>query len=177
MKTPTTPRPKNHDPEVIRAAAEKFAPQVVEWCNDESPLEDVTNDLVKAMRFCSDGYKIAKELDHIYSPDARLVEILDSAGMFKSSAREAACEKWVKENEMEAPLIGASVTCSKHSDAGIGVVVRNFKDGRSTVSFSSMGHVLEGKGTHGFILDWETLELVELNAEASRPAVSTIPNS
>ncbi len=157
MKTLTTPRPKTSDAEIIRKAAEKLAPEVAEWIGDGTPVEDIIPDLEKAMRWSRDGYKLARELDD-YDPDAQLVEILDSAEHYKSQAKEKACEEWVKSEGLEAPEIGSEVIDSAKPEHGVGIVGRNWPDGRSTVSFATLGHVTEGMGCHGLILEWERLE-------------------
>ena len=139
-----TPRPKHNDDAIIRIAAEKLLPEVMGWLGDAGiPENEVLDDLAKAMRWGSDGYKIAKDLD-CYEPDAALVEILDAAGSLKSAAREKACAEWVIANGLEGPELGAKVTSTTRPADGLGTVTRNWPDGRSTVAFHSAGHVTEG---------------------------------
>jgi hypothetical protein len=159
MKTLTNPRPKHNDDAIIRIAAEKLLPDVMGWLGDAGiPENEVLDDLTKAMRWGSDGYQIAKEMDS-YEPDAVLVEILDAAGHLKSSAREKACAEWVIENGLEGPEIGAKVTSARRPNDGVGTVTKNWPDGRATVAFHAAGHVTEGIGCHGFIIEWEDLIL------------------
>lgn len=158
MKTPTTPRPKTSDPAIIRKAAELLAPEVADWCGDGTPAEELIPVLEKAMRWRRNGYELARELDS-YEPDAQLVEILDSAEHLKSRAKEKACEEWVKAEGLEPPPIDSEVTDSTNPQNGTGIVLQNWPDGRSTVSFASLGHVTKGNGCHGLLLDWEKLEI------------------
>ena len=138
------------------------------------PAEDrnlTIRDLAEALEYHEDGYELAKELDGPYAPDAALVEILDSASHLISSAHTVACEKWVVESGLKGPDVGTRVVSTKrhYQDAGEGIVVRNNKDGRSTVSFPKLGHVghLEEKirsgkvSQHiGAIIEWESLNVV-----------------
>ena len=165
MVTPTTPRPKRTDTDIITEAARQLAPKVKAWLRsgiegDDTELSDIESDLVKAIRYDDDGYAIARDLDGKYSPDAALVEILDEAGSLKSSALSKAQAEWVKANNLTPPEIGTRVQCVKphgiRKDAGVGTVTRNFDDGKSTVNFPALGHVLSGTGAHGLILEWES---------------------
>jgi hypothetical protein len=158
--TRTPPRPLRRDTEVVRAAAEKLAPQVLAWCQDETAdLAVITADLVKAIRWNDDGYDIAKSLDD-YSPDAELVEILDAAGMLVTTAWEAACREWVTAHNITGPEVGALVSHTRKKDAGLGEVIRNEPDGRSVVFFPDLGHVKQGTGYLGLYVEWELLKPV-----------------
>jgi hypothetical protein len=131
---------------------------VVEWYQgDADEIDSVADDLTKALRWHTDGYELASELDS-YSPDAALVEILDDADHLIRSEHEKACIAWVEANGLKGPEIGTQV---KHKRGGeeLGTVTKNWPDGRSTVGFPTLGHVTEGTGCHGFILEWETLIL------------------
>lgn len=157
MKTPLTKRPKSYDETIVKCAAEKLLPEVIGWLGgDGTPEPEVLEDLIKALHYGDDGYEIAKSMDGNYSPNTALVEILDGAGRYKRSALEKACIEWVAAEGLEGPELGANVTHSRYKDA-IGTVMRNWPDGRSTVAFPEFGHVTEGTGCHGFILEWETL--------------------
>ena len=152
------PRPSRRDPEIIAAAATKLAPQVIEWMTGtDSDLPQLIEDLKKAMRWDSDGYQLARRMDD-YEPDAQLVEILDEAGHLVRAEHEKACIAWVEANGLKGPEIGARVKYHRQGEE-LGTVTRNWPEGRSTVAFASLGHVTEGMGSHGFILEWEALTL------------------
>ena len=157
-----TPRPKRTDQAIIQEAARQLAPKVKRWLEDFGTiLEDIESDLVKAIRYDDDGYALAKDLEGNYSPDAALVEILDETGMLKSAALRKAQTEWAKANSLTPPEIGTRVRCviglRKVKDAGVGTVICNHPDGKSTVNFPALGHVTAGCGAHGMILDWESL--------------------
>jgi len=157
MKTPRRKRPNINDEAVVKYAAEKLLPDMINWLGEDDEAEsEILEDLIKAIQYADDGYEIAKRLDGNYSPDAALVDILDRASSYKRSALQSLCTEWVISEELEAPQIGSHVTHIRYNDA-IGTVVRNCSDGRSTVAFPTLGHVNEGNGCHGFILEWESL--------------------
>ena len=158
--TMTPARPKRSDDSIISAAAKRLAIEVKQWLNDESTLEEIEADLVKAIKYDSDGYDIARRLDGQYSPDAALVEILDNAGHYKSSAQTKAETEWVNANNITPPAIGSKVSYKQHGYDGktiSGEVTENHKDGKSTIFCASLGHVKSGIGTHGHIVEWERL--------------------
>lgn len=164
MQTVTPTRPQRRDPEIIQIAAAKLAAVIVkEWIDDGTPVEDVAKDLERAMRWDDDGYAIAKKLDGYYDPDARLVDLLDQAGHLIRVAHDEACREWVKTVGAEPPAVGARVTCEAPRCAGVGEIVVNHPDGRSTVCFPDAGHVKQGSGTHGFVLEWEKLTILSEN--------------
>lgn len=99
----TTKRPTRQDEDVIQKVAAGLANRVVKWSNGEISLEDATEDLKKALKWGgTDGYEIAKRLerDAGYSPDAGLVEELDSAVFVMSKAHSDAQAEWVSKNNI-----------------------------------------------------------------------------
>lgn len=172
MKLKTTvPRPKRNDPDVILAAARGLAPALLNWSNQGGSsfvaqgeeLERTVTELADILkyRYNDDGYSLAKNLEHNgWDADSELVEIMDEAAYTVRQAWDKACQKWVADNKLKGPAIGAEVTWLRHPDYGVGKVRSDHADGRSTVAFASQGHVTEGVGCHGNIIEWEELELV-----------------
>ncbi len=156
MNEPTPPRPKQHDSAIVLEAAQQLAPKVKEWCGDgDADLDDIVADLVKVLKWESDGYQLAKDLDGQYDPDAALVEILDEAGWIKHRALENAEEEWVKANSIQPIPLGTKVTWPKMG-AEIGVVGKNYPSGKAVVAFASLGHA----SGSGYIVEWEKLTVV-----------------
>lgn len=159
MKT-TTPRPTLNDPEVIAAAARKLAPEVKKWAEDpDVPLAEIEAELREAIKFHDDGYAIARELGRQYDPDARLVDILDQAYGAKTDALRALERDWVQANQLQPIPLETKVRWQKKPAAGVGIVVNSYPEGKATVMFPSLGHVREGVGCHGFIVNWEELTI------------------
>lgn len=161
----TPKRPARHDDLVVQAAAKEILPKVMEWLNDdEYELSAIEGDLVKALKHNSDGYDIAKSLEvrSGYSPDAALVEILDGCAFAKIKAHDKLCRDWVSANSIKEPPLQTRVTWSRKADAGVGVVVKNYPEGKSTVSFAALGHVPSGQiGCQGYVVEWEQLTVVD----------------
>jgi hypothetical protein len=173
MIPPNTPkRPARKGDAVIQFAANALAHDVQQWCQDNTSLEQLEEDLGKALHYSRDGYRIAKELEKEgYDPDEELVEILGKAAYYFNESWITACMLWVKDNNLAPPEIGIQVrqinliVHPNLTDPGIGTIVSNHPDGRSTVSFPDLGHIGHIKdrdpkstGTIGFIVEWENLE-------------------
>lgn len=160
MENTALKRPTLHDPEVIAAAARKLAPAVKEWVEDSAvTLAEIEADLREAIKFYDDGYAIARELDSQYYPDARLVDILDEAFGAKTDALRALERDWVQANQLQPIPLETKVRWQKKPAAGVGIVVNSYPEGKATVMFPSLGHVREGVGCHGFIVNWEELTI------------------
>jgi hypothetical protein len=150
-------RPTINDETVIYQAAKILAVKVAEWLDDgeTAPTDsELIENIKDAIRHNDDGFDIAVEMQDIgYDPDAELVDILDKAFIIKKALVEEACEDWVIVNKINGPDIKTKVLVNGNT----GIVIKNHKDGRSTVSIPALGHVLEGAGTHGKVINWEDL--------------------
>lgn len=154
------PRPTIHDEEIVKKAAEKLANKVSEWLKDDLTVEEAIEDIYKAIRFNDDGYAIARNLEtQGWSPDMELVEILDNASCYILNTLKKAEEIWVKESGLQPFPIESLVKWTRKPAYGVGIVISNHSDGKSTVMFESQGHVRQGTGTHGFVIEWEALVL------------------
>jgi hypothetical protein len=170
-------RPTRNDDEIVRKAAERLMPDVLEWLssngddvsNDEEERNNTLDQLVGAIKgsFDNDGYHLAKELDRDgWDPDSRLVEILDSADSFlRDEVRKASIE-WFKSEGITPHPTGARVKSKQRGDSfgKIGTIVSFQEDGRYTVNIPELGHKdpndRKSTGTIGQILDHENLECV-----------------
>lgn len=162
-------RPTINDDEIIKIAAAALAPKVIKWMKSEdwslgdSPtVEEVADDLEKAMRWGNDGYDIAKNLDTKgYSPDEQLVDVLSQAFTLTRNALIAAEVEWVKASGAQPIPIESKVRWKRKHQELVGIVTSNHQDGKSTVMYPDLGHIREGVGSHGYIIQWEELEVVE----------------
>lgn len=158
----SAPRPNKFSPEIIRQTANELARQIKsDWLRDDTPVEDIIKDLEPHLRWDRDGYKLAKSIDG-YDPDAQLVEILDQAAIILDRHHQAALIAWVAQTQSTAPEIGSLVTCDRHKDSGVGEIITNYPDGRSTVCFPLLGHQKTTPSppvscTRGFLINWEDL--------------------
>src|SRR6267154_1557943 len=94
-------RPGYFDEIVTKRAAEFLLPYVVEWLGDEAN-DRVLPNLIEAMRYCDEGYELAKALEHRgWSPDSELVEILDNAAHKRYEAHNEVMATWVKSHDLK----------------------------------------------------------------------------
>jgi len=148
-------RPKLNDDAVIALVSNELSTDVADWVGSQENLKEIRHDLTRALKFSSlDGYDLAKRLDY-YDPDTELVNILDDADSMMYSAYNIICRKWVSDNGLVGPEIGTIVDCILKNIKG--EVVNNYDYGQSSVFCESLGHVREGLGTHGVVVNWEDL--------------------
>ena len=165
MNTTIPPRPKSSDPAIVEAVARRLAPSVLQWDPAGDDEESIAASLIEMLKNTHDhdGYKLARELEQYqyYDSDAMLVDILDSTGHLFHEELAKASKAWVEEHLPPEPPVGARVYQKGLEEKnGIGIVIRNYPDGRSTVNFAQLSHVTEGTGTHGLVLEWEKLEIL-----------------
>jgi hypothetical protein len=155
-------RPTINDPEIIRAAAEKILPKVMQWLPDYEPEESVLHDLCHAMKWGrDDGYAMTKRLDDKgWSPDSELVDIMNDAGFELSSVLEKAEREWVIETGAIPVPVNSRVTWNGRLKEGIGVVTRNDDCGKSYVHFP-----IQKEGAC-YIIPWEKLTVSETHPDA-----------
>lgn len=150
-------RPKLNDDAVIALVSNELSTDVADWVGSQENLKEIRHDLTRALKFSSlDGYDLAKRLDY-YDPDTELVNILDDADSMMYSAYNITCRKWVSDNGLFGPEIGASISFAFDGKQIEGEVVNNYDYGQSSVFCESLGHVREGFGTHSVVVNWEDL--------------------
>ena len=102
---PGTPRPAEHDDDVIQRAARLLTEDLVKQRPNDFKTEDVdviVADLVANIGAHTDGYDLAKALEEWgWAVDAELVEILDGASQCIDQAHEETVELWVKRMKLE----------------------------------------------------------------------------
>jgi hypothetical protein len=94
-----TKRPTIHNEAVLEHGTQVIAKILARWCEEGKQPEDYLEDAKKVVSKAtySDGYGIAKELDHLgYDPDYTLVEELDSVGVRLRCKLEEVIKAWVK---------------------------------------------------------------------------------
>lgn len=156
-------RPKESDPDVIQAAARALAERLrSEFSAEDFPSPDTETELAGVIGRQHDGYDIAKHLErsHGWNIDAATVEILDEADYAISSAQRQMEARWVELAKPTPSLaIGARVRHRiRWEDHDVEVTAIDAKQGKYTVLVEALGHVREGVGTHGFIVNWEEVE-------------------
>ncbi len=172
MNTTTTraPRPAPHDPAVLDAALAVLWPEIVSW-NADMDDEDSRIALRSALAgYDLDGYKLASELERDgWDPDAALVEILDGASHAVHAAHDAVVKAWVAEHgwpcarlppgtrvraRVGGRMVEGEVTTPEHG------AERYEAHAHYLLFCESEGHVRAGLGSHGFVVDAESVEVV-----------------
>jgi hypothetical protein len=100
-------RPKFNCAQAKEMAAAAMVPQLVTCqCFAEADPEKLKHDLIRATRFCLDGYYIAKELDRLgyYDMDAETVGVLDAFLSVLLYAHEQLQAEWVEMNHITISL-------------------------------------------------------------------------
>jgi len=115
-------RPRYGSQEVRALAIEAILDDVIEWLQASDVDRDrVSNQL--AASFGRNGYDFAHNLDsrHGWEPDARLVEILDSADL--SSAHRKVQAAWVKAYGIAVPFkVGDQVSTASYPKACVAAI-------------------------------------------------------
>ena len=81
--------------EIVEFIINKILPDVIAWVGDAgTDIDRVKGDLRRAIKYNYDGYEIACDLDRKgWSPNAKLVEILDNAFLYRTEAIKQFKEK------------------------------------------------------------------------------------
>lgn len=166
-------RPNSGNRYVRKAAAEAFLPSLQAWIGEPGREEETANDLFEIARWGHlDGYRLAKELEakgYIANPD--LVDLMeDFIGILGDVTRHAV-RTWVASNKIRpARAQGEAVTIRTWNDSGQRCSYRGIisevheADARYLVRVPELGHVEDGLGCHGFVIDAEDISDDEAQA-------------
>lgn len=138
---PPPPRPDRFSEDVLRAAAKALLVEL------KVTGDDAERVLMKAIRFESDGYRIARALDNEgWSVDAEMVETLDGALCHQTTAHDAIIAAWVNEWRIEPDAdVGARVRFKQRGATLEGIVDRvETKRAQYVVRCHVLGHVRPG---------------------------------
>lgn len=152
-------RPSIRDQEIIKSVARELAVEILkDQCN-----EDAVSSLVSVLQRNpgGDGYQLAKYLDddHGWDVDVDTVEILDSAYSSLHVAARKLTAEWVERNAIKPKRkIGDIVGIVQRGINYTGEIVKiDEPQATYTVMSAQCGHVREGLGTHGFIVNYEDI--------------------
>jgi hypothetical protein len=168
---PPPPRPTQNDPAVIDAALARIWPEIVAWGIDEDD-EDSKGSIREGLDgHHLDGYAFARSLEHDgWDPDSQLVEILDGASHHLHTAHDKAVAAWVAEHGWPGVRlpVGTRVRAKVGSRMVEGEVSqpehgaeRYDNHAHYLLWCPSEGHVKAGCGSHGFIVNAESVEVLK----------------
>lgn len=161
-------RPRKSSDLVIYRTAGQLAHKINEWSDDEFEIE--IDKLVDAIRYNLNGYRIAQALENYcdITPDAELVEILDDVWFTKKEVHDDLVREWVKKyNILPGKKVGDFVTIENDGESilqtGLAEVSGEITSidtelAKYLVCCESLGHVKEGVGTHGVIINYEDID-------------------
>ena len=169
LLTPTTFRPNKYSQQFVDLAIDKYMPDFIKWAEEGASDEvraSFKKDLQRALRYvgaADDGYKIAKDLDHDsgWDADSQLVELLDDLLVEIHNQYDRGIQKW-STDQRPSISIGIKVTVKQFRHFGVGELVNiDWTRLTGTVFYSAAGHVRTGVGTHGYVVDLESIETVD----------------
>ena len=162
-------RPNRYDLAVRQVAAEKAWPEFRAWliANDateaeaDTDREDVLPELADALEWSESGYDVAQHLEHkgwdaddgLVDAARRLIDALDVA-------HDAAVKAWVTATKpAQRFAVGDAVQFTHSGRPGrptTGEVTRiDAARAKYVVFCASLGHVREGVGSHGTLVNFE----------------------
>lgn len=165
-------RPGRHDEAVIALCIEEVAELLLAWLQETDPSDDP--DRIQECReharklligLCTDddGYKLAKRLDDYlgYKPDSQLVDALEQIWSIRYKAYEKVVAEWVAREGIVIPeaYMGKTVKFRSGPNPGQGEITKFYPESARVLIFCpEKGHVREGVGSHGVVIDWENVE-------------------
>ncbi|MBB3947090.1 hypothetical protein GGQ73_003054 [Rhizobium skierniewicense] len=111
-------RPKYYDDAVREIAVDSIIDDVAEWIEESSQFQQKALKEVLVRCIDTNAYTFASNLERRYgwSPDARLVEILDQFSLYQ--AHEKVVAVWVSEHGVKIPFKVGDRICSPTIKAG-----------------------------------------------------------
>jgi hypothetical protein len=167
-------RPTYYSKEVVMLVVQKIMPEIVKWFENfeeitEEDIDNIREQLVDVLNnaFDKDGYEIAKELDRYWGSDSELVYILDGLPFIFHDVKLFLVKKWIKDNNIspkyqkgDKVIVESSMLPRKdrQKERYNGEINNIYEDGSYSIFIEDLGHIREGIGTYGIILDWEKID-------------------
>ncbi len=153
------PRPNEKDQAILELAATRALKRLQQIYPNESFARDTVDLLIKTLKgYHADGYDRAKDWEREgWSPDATLVEFLSDLDAYRET--RDAIKEWVAAHDIKCPFpLNAKVRIATGGKEITGEITAIHAEGANvTVFCESLGHVREGVGTRGLIIDYEDL--------------------
>jgi len=143
-----SPRPTFND-DMLVLLSEEIGKEICQWNSDGTSLANCVEDardILKRNHY-QNGYDLAKEFeDKGYSPDAQLVEILDSVDYSKIALVTKSVKKWVIEDKIEPPFEILTKVIVQYGHKKVEGTITNFhkETAEYLVCIESEGHSIDG---------------------------------
>ena len=156
----TRPRPKRSDDDIELQAAKELCRRLIKRVPDlsEDNFEEMCDDILDAIAYETDGYKIARELEsHGWDVDDEIVDVMREASFVRNDVLDRAVKLWAADAQAEPQFeVGATVRFSHRGQEVEGVVVKlDLQRAQYIVQCASLGHVASGVGVHGIVANFE----------------------
>lgn len=174
--TMTTARPTHRDPAILAAVALKVLEAMPAGTITERNREGAIADITRALRSeapAFDEYRLTKQLEECgWDCDRGIMDAFEVASGEAFQCVREATKQWVTANSIKPRLaVGAQVklmvrarSFAKEEFEGE-IVAVDADQANYTVMIPALGHVREGSGTHGIIIQFEELHPLASPAE------------
>lgn len=159
-------RPSLTDDRVLHPAATALLEDLKRECHD-ADFDDESAaiaDIENAIRYEDDGFRICRALESAsWDCDAAMVAVMEKAAHYKYREHREAVAEWVKVFGVQPSMReGERVTFRHRGGKQHTGSVRsiNAEQAQYTIFCEELGHVREGLGTHGTILNYEDCQPV-----------------
>jgi len=166
-------RPSYRDPEILAVVARAILAEMPPDTVTEGEEESALSDIVKALHDEApgfDAYRLAKNLDDRgWICDREIVEAFEIASGQSFQAVREATEQWVRTNSIR-PRLGVGDQVKRlmtrhHTFSGKRafdgeVVAVDAEHATYTVMIPALGHVRDGVGVHGTVINFEELHSI-----------------
>lgn len=154
----TPKRPHQMSRECSELTARKMIPLLEEYL-DEDVDDEILREFVNAIQYEDDKVRICTSLD-AWDPCERLYDVLDHLFAKRRDAERELVATWIKENKITLSKRVGDAVKFKSVRNGIlsGEITQAMPESAQYCIFvESLGHVREGVGTHGMIVNEEDL--------------------
>lgn len=158
------PRPGRRSQDCLIRVATALKADLETWTGgsiSDSYLEELAK--ILGLSHSWDAYALAKEMERAgYAPDENLVDILEGISGLAFEAQRLLAAEWVRTSNLKPAFhLGQTVRFQRHQRFYLGEITNiNLKEASYTIFVESEGHVREGMGCHGWILNFEDARCV-----------------
>lgn len=166
------PRPGRRSKDCLLRVAAALKAELENWTGE--PMSNSNMEKLAEMLGHShswDAYGLAKEMEHVgYSSDETLVGILEGVSGHAFEAQRTLAKEWVRTLNLKPAFhLGQTVRFQRHKRFYLGEITNiNLKEASYTIFVESEGHVREGTGCHGWILNFEDARCVTCGSPGYR---------
>lgn len=163
-------RPSQNMSLINEKIVDMLLPKVLQWmeCNleDKDYVFQVRYDLINAIEFTDDPYKIVKNLEsQSWEGDRDLIDIMDEIYMLRHEAYNSLIKEWVIQHNIKPEYsVGTLVNFKIRSVSYKGEIINvDGALGEYVIFSEQYGHVRDENGTQGIRIPFEDVKPVLLS--------------